>query len=121
MGILLMAAAMRPPKFKNLKVLPKDISERAMDSIMSSYCKALNVSCDFCHKPPVNFTGLQPVNTEPDFSLDNPTKEIARTMIRLTTDINKNYFNFNDAPEPAYLNTVSCNTCHRGKPYPGKE
>ena len=37
-------------KHKNLKVLPQDISDQKLDSIMESYNKALGVNCAFCHK-----------------------------------------------------------------------
>ena len=44
------AAVSKPNrKHKNLKILPKDISEQKLDSIMESYSKALGVSCNFCH------------------------------------------------------------------------
>ena len=39
----------KPPKYKNLKVLPKNISEAALDKIMDSYNVALGVTCDYCH------------------------------------------------------------------------
>ena len=42
-------------KYKNLKVLPKDISEQRMDSLMESYTKALGVSCSFCHTEVKNY------------------------------------------------------------------
>jgi len=35
--------------FKNLKVLPKDISEKALDSVMGEFCISLGVHCNFCH------------------------------------------------------------------------
>jgi hypothetical protein len=35
-------------KERNLKVLPKDISDADLDSVMDGYAKALNVNCDFC-------------------------------------------------------------------------
>ncbi len=36
-------------KYKNLKILPQDISEQKLDSIMEFYSKALGSSCSFCH------------------------------------------------------------------------
>jgi Photosynthetic reaction centre cytochrome C subunit len=109
-------------KYKNLKVLPQDISERKLDSIMGAYTKALKVSCDFCHVPPKKDTfSITPVTDELDFALDNEMKENARKMMRMTIDINKNYFYFNSTVKPEYLNVISCNTCHRGNPYPINE
>lgn len=113
-----------PSNYRNLKVLPKDIAPGRLDSIMSAYNKALKVNCDFCHvKPKKNiFSPVQPKGL--DFALDNPMKEEARRMIRLQMDINTKYFNndiSNKGKRPEYLNVVSCNTCHRGNPYPAYE
>jgi hypothetical protein len=109
-------------KYKNLKVLPQDISEKKLDSIMDTYTKALKVSCDFCHVPPKkDMFSVTPVNNEPDFSLDNEMKENARRMMRMTIEINKKYFYFDSIVQPEYLNVVHCNTCHRGNPYPVNE
>ncbi|MEO6488439.1 MAG: c-type cytochrome [Ferruginibacter sp.] len=112
------AATLTPGKFKNLKVLPQDISERQLDSIMQSYDKALNVSCDFCHVQKKDMFSIAPVTRELDFSIDDSMKENARKMIRLTIDINKTYFYFDSTVKPEYLNVVRCNTCHRGNPFP---
>ncbi len=109
-------------KFKNLKVLPQDISEQKLDSIMHAYNDALKVSCEFCHAPEKkNLFSPNPPSKETDFSLDNPMKEQGRKMIRLTMEINEKYFRFDSLTPPAYLNVVSCNTCHRGNPYPASE
>lgn len=109
-------------KYKNLKVLPKDISERQLDSIMNAYNKALKVSCDFCHvKAKKDIFSIAPAEDKLDYALDNPMKEDARRMIKLQIDINKNYFYFDSTTRPEYLNVVSCNTCHRGNPYPAHE
>jgi len=111
-------------KYKNLKILPQDISEVKMDSIMKSYTVALKVACDFCHVPAkkdmFSITST-PVTGEIDYALDNPMKENARKMMRMTIEINKNYFHYDSLAKPVYLNVVSCNTCHRGSPYPVNE
>lgn len=97
-------------KQRNLKVLPQDITEEALDSIMQSYNKALGVCCEFCHAKK---------NDQTDFaSDDNPVKEVARKMLTMTIDINKKYFNTDPKIHPAYLNTVKCYTCHKGDAYP---
>ena len=122
--VLLGTAATISPekKFRNLKVLPADISNQRLDSIMDSYCRALKVNCDFCHKPAIDLTGIAPANAELDFAADNEMKEEARRMMRLTIDINKTHFNFDTTGRPAYLlNVISCNTCHRGNPFPAHE
>ena len=117
------AATIRPAnKFRNLKVLPQDISEKRLDSIMDTYSRALKVNCDFCHKPTIDLTGIAPANGDLDFAADNEMKEEARRMMRLTMDINKNHFNFDTTGKPGYLlNVISCNTCHRGNPFPAHE
>lgn len=103
--------ASKPNSAKNLKVLPKDISDEKLDSIMQTYNQALGVCCEFCHFK--DETG----NT--DFASDkNQVKEVARNMLRMTIDINKKYFNTDPKINPAYLNTVKCVTCHKGDAYP---
>ncbi len=49
--IMLSIAAIKAPaqKDRNLQVLPNDISDEKLDSIMQTYNKALGVKCDFCH------------------------------------------------------------------------
>ena len=109
-------AATRMPKNgeRNLKVLPQDISEQALDSFMHSYNKALGVTCDFCHaQDKLVFNGGLKYESD-----ENPMKEEARKMIRLTIQLNKDYFYFDSTRRPEYLNVVSCITCHRGNPMP---
>ena len=110
------------PKYKNLQVLPRDISEKKLDSMMDAYNKALKVSCDFCHiKAKKDVFSIAPPPDELDFALDNPMKEEARRMIKLQMDINTKYFYNDSTIKPVYLNVVGCNTCHRGNPYPAYE
>ncbi|RYY71712.1 MAG: c-type cytochrome [Chitinophagaceae bacterium] len=109
-------------KYKNLQVLPKDITEKHLDSMMHAYNKALRVSCDFCHiKPKKELFNFKPVGDSLDYALDNPMKEDARRMIRLQMEINTKYFYNDSTIKPAYLNVVGCNTCHRGDPFPAYE
>lgn len=98
---------------RNLRVLPKDISDQRLDSLMNVYNKALGVNCAFCHsKSMFNPSQL-------DYAMDgNPMKEEGRRMIRLTMSINKDYFRHDTTIHPAYLTSVTCNTCHRGEAYP---
>jgi hypothetical protein len=95
-----------PPKYKNLKVLPKNISEQKLDSIMDSYNKALGVDCNFCH--------VKGKGDELAFEKDDmPEKLISRKMMLMTNDINKRHFgNYKE---------VSCVTCHNGKAHPKHE
>jgi hypothetical protein len=100
-----------PPR--NLKVLPKDITDEKLDSIMDSYNRALGVKCDFCHAPSKDKTN------ELEFARDdNPMKENARKMIRLNIQVNRDYFYYDTLQRPEYLKVVTCITCHRGDPMP---
>jgi hypothetical protein len=115
--VLLGIAAVRAPqqKERNLKVLPKDISDAKLDSIMDSYNVALGVKCEFCHVPVKGFTDSL------DFASDKePMKEEARKMMRMTIDINKKNFWHDKNVKPEFLTTVKCMTCHRGEPYPAE-
>src|SRR4051794_23891080 len=38
-----------PDKWKNLKVLPQDISEDSLKAVMRFYSSSLGVKCNFCH------------------------------------------------------------------------
>jgi hypothetical protein len=122
-AIVFMAATIGPyKKYKNLQVLPQDISRKQLDSIMNAYGKALKVSCDFCHvKPKKDMFSIATSADTLDYSLDNSMKEEARKMIKMTIGINKNNFYFDSTKRPEYLNVVSCNTCHRGNPSPINE
>ena len=117
------STAIKEPRksgFKNLKVLPQDISEQKLDSIMHSYNIALNVDCKFCHAAP-KANNLFPFNKADsiDFASDaEPMKESARDMIRMNVYINKTYFYFDKNEKPEYLHTITCITCHKGEPYP---
>jgi hypothetical protein len=109
-----MAATRLPPaQPRNLKVLPKDISDQMLDSIMHSYSKALNVTCGFCHVTDNNLPDT--LNYESDL---NPMKEEARKMMRMSIQLNKDYFYFDTTQRPEYLKVVTCMTCHRGDPMP---
>ena len=108
-------AATRPTNYphKNLQILPADISDKKLDSIMESYNKALGVTCDFCH---ASFQGFP---DSLDFASDaKPMKEEARKMMRMTIKINKENFYFDKEERPEYLKVVHCMVCHRGEAYP---
>ena len=98
---------------KNLQILPQDISDQKLDSIMQSYNVALGVDCKFCHLPLKNYPDSM------DYASDSlHMKEEARKMMRMTILINKTYFYFDKAERPEYLKVVHCNTCHRGEAFP---
>ncbi len=88
--------------FKNLKILPKDISKDSLMSLMKGYNQALGVKCNHCHT----------LNKSSD---DKHEKEIARHMIKLTNELNAKEF----APiGDQYKNAIECATCHRGSTKP---
>ena len=101
------------PKFKNLKILPKNISEKAMDSIMHYYTVSLNVTCDFCHYH-------NTLRDTWDMASDvKPEKLIARKMMTMTTGINAKYFPPEEgAKDQQLIQTVTCYTCHKGEAMP---
>lgn len=107
------AYQMQIPKPTNLQVLPKDISTRDLMTLMFGYGKALGVECGFCH-------AVDPQTHRPDFASDaKPDKEIARTMMRMTQEINSKYLStVNDPDATPAEKTVACGTCHRGKTMP---
>lgn len=89
--------------FKNLKILPKNISKDSLMGLMEGYNKALGVKCNHCH-------------VLLDKSSDKKhEKDIARHMIKLTNELNKKEF----APiGEQYKNAIQCATCHRGSTKP---
>ena len=107
-------AASKPAgtKERNLKVLPKDISNTDLDSVMEGYSKALNVDCNFCHAE-------NKTKTDIDFASDDkPEKEITRMMMKLTAGVNKDYFDYTIVYKAGETMAVSCYTCHDGFPRP---
>jgi hypothetical protein len=110
-------AATRPldekPK-RNLKVLPKDISDDDLDKVMDGWKAALGVKCNFCHARSKDST-----SRKLDFASDaKPEKDIARHMFRMTAKINKKYFSFDKDEKGNVIPAISCMTCHRGNPHP---
>lgn len=110
-------AAYKPlSDWKNLKVLPKDISKDSLDYLMEGYSAALSVKCSHCHSPKKDNP------RKLDFANDDKIeKEIARGMIKMTNDLNENYFkpHFPD-PKPKQVHVVNCVMCHRGSVNPEK-
>jgi len=99
-------------KERNLKVLPKDISDTDLDSVMHGYAKALNVNCDFCHAE-------NKAKNDIDYASDDkPEKEITRIMMKLTAAVNKDYFDYTIVYKAGEIMAVSCYTCHDGFPRP---
>lgn len=108
------AAAQFPDKYTNLKVLPKDISKRDMESAMRAFALALGVRCEHCHvekkAPERGF----------DFAADDKEpKKTARVMLQMVSAINHDYISKvpKTPPETAVIQ-VQCMTCHHGLTQP---
>ena len=99
--------------YTNLKVLPKDISSKELQEIMTDdFEDGLGVTCGFCHAAAKDGHGL-------DFASDaKPEKEISRVMMRMTLRLNKKYFKIKHARLGSSVLTVTCNTCHKGTAFP---
>jgi hypothetical protein len=103
-----------PEGFKNLQVLPKDISKDQLDSIMRDYAVSLGVRCGFCHARNADTT-----NHHLDFASDaKDEKKAARSMMKMAADLNANHFNFNNSTRPDTIHMIVCYTCHRGNKQP---
>ncbi|MEO5649958.1 MAG: c-type cytochrome, partial [Ginsengibacter sp.] len=73
-------------KWKNLHILSQDISEDDLDSVMHHFTASLGVKCNYCH---VRNTETKKMEFAKD---DKPEKLIARKMMLMAIDINKNHF-----------------------------
>jgi hypothetical protein len=102
-------------KPQNLKILPKDISDKELHQVMKGYAISLGVRCNFCHVAE-QVEGQE--HPKFDFASDNkPEKKIARDMMLMVNAINNNYIGKiigGDHP----LEQITCVTCHMGKKTP---
>jgi xylose isomerase len=103
------------PRWKNLKVLPASISHDSLDMLMDDYKAALNIKCSYCHAPSKDNPRRMDMASDA-----NPKKDIARTMIRMTMELNQKYISTVPHSDTAKLVVVTCNTCHRGQAIPSK-
>ncbi len=86
-------------KFKSIKVL-NDMPADQMGKVMNMMAASLGVNCAFCH-----------ASNDADFEKEGfEHKDAARQMLRMTFELNKNYFE--GRPE------INCNSCHQGKAHP---
>ena len=124
------------PDYKNLQILPKDISKHDLDSVMKHFSISLGVRCNYCHARTEDGTHL-------DFASDaKGEKKISRKMMLMAKSINDTYFNLPNAAATvsnspytsgAYSSNsavnnsqnnqtqpqmVTCYTCHRGMEQP---
>ena len=101
-----------PPLYKNLKVLPKNITHEEMDKVMHGFTESLGVKCNFCH------ASQKDNPRKMDFPSDEkPEKNIARDMMRMTAKINKKFFHYKKTEENPVA-PIACMTCHHGNPHP---
>lgn len=100
-------------EFKNLKVLPGNVSSKTLQSIMTDdFEDGLGVACSFCHAE-------QKGSHKLDYASDaKAEKEIARSMMRMTLKLNAKYFRVHrpGLGDPGLA--ITCATCHQGKPRP---
>ena len=86
-------------KFKSIKVL-NDMPADQMGKVMNMMSASLGVNCAFCH-----------ASNDGDYEKEGfEHKDTARKMLKMTFDLNKNYFD--NRPE------INCNSCHQGKSHP---
>lgn len=101
-----------PPRYKNLKVLPKDITKEQMDSVMHHFTGSLGVKCNFCH-------AFNAREKKLDFASDEkPEKHTARAMLKMTQKLNKKYFEVKNSKSLTAELEVTCFTCHHGNEHP---
>ncbi|MES2005589.1 MAG: c-type cytochrome [Bacteroidota bacterium] len=118
-GIIGVAAVADPGmgenEFTNLQVLPKNISKKELQHIMvDDFQDGLGVGCNYCHAQEKGSLHL-------DYASDEkPEKEIARSMMRMTIDINQKYFSVEHPMIGDTTLIISCEQCHQGTSHPGK-
>lgn len=102
-----------PPKFQNLKVLPKKITHQELGKVMDMWATSLGVHCNFCH-------ARNEQTNKMDFPSDaKPEKTIARHMFVMASKINKKYFKAEkDSLGMVMESSVNCYTCHHGSAHP---
>lgn len=91
-------------EFKNLKVLPQNITHDELIATMRGFAAALGTRCDHCHVE-------NPAGSKERFEFASdkkPEKNVARTMLRMTRTVNAEYLSHVNE----HGQTVTCMTCH---------
>jgi hypothetical protein len=111
--VALTSMAPDDPGFKNVKVLPKTLTDQQLHMVMREWAVSLGVRCDFCHAADPSGKGL-------DFASDaKPEKEMARHMYKMMNKINTKYFKADkDSLGMVARSGINCYTCHRGNSHP---
>lgn len=101
------------PGYKNLKVLPKNLTHEQLGKVMHDWSNSLGVHCDFCHV-------RNEAEKKMDFASDaKPEKKMARDMYKMMNKINQKYFEAKkDSLGMVMAAGVNCYTCHRGDSHP---
>ena len=101
------------PPYKNLKVLPKNISRANLLATMKSFSQSLGVRCTYCHVGEDD----KPLSAMDFASEKKANKAIARDMLRLVNRLNRR-----DLPSIGGLSEprITCYTCHRGSKEPAR-
>lgn len=100
------------PQYKNLKVLPKNITKQQMDSVMHHFSASLGVKCNFCHQWNAETKTMNFASDE------NKHKLVARSMMKMTARINKKYFDVSGKQNLDAKLLVTCYSCHHGAEEP---
>ena len=98
------------PHATNLKVLPKSTSIGDVYKLMAGMQRDLGVQCGFCHEEDPDSKRIDYVSDE------NPRKETARFMMRMTNDINEKYLG--KLGDRQYAPPITCGNCHLGQMHP---
>jgi len=100
------------PMYKNLKILPKDITKDQMDSVMHHFAASMGKKCGFCHV-------YNQEQNKMDFASDaKEQKETARAMWQMQAKLNKKFFEVKDSKNLDAKLQVTCFTCHHGSEHP---
>ncbi len=97
-------------EWENLQVLPDTLTRGELVGVMRGFTRSLGVRCEHCH---IRGDGGM------EFASDaNPHKDVARAMIRMTAQINREILPAIEGLHEAHGPRVTCYTCHRGAPRP---
>jgi hypothetical protein len=105
---LSLAFTREEPRYKNLKILPKNIGKEQLDSVMHHFSLSLGVRCTFCH---VHSDDMKTWDFASD---DNKHKLRAREMMKMMQKINNKFFAVSDTKKLNAQLLVTCYTCHHG-------
>lgn len=101
-----------PEQPQDLRVLPPDTGPEELRNTMFGFTRALGVRCSHCH---LGEEGA-PLSTYDFASNENPNKDRAREMVRMVRSIEEHLAKIEPSGETRV--TVTCETCHGGRPRP---